>query len=387
MFDESHQKEKKMISILVIFFLMFFNHFFIGSFSKILFNTCVWITYSLILLFPRTWWTKKKIVFAVGILLIETVAGVYWLHELLLIYLLAIIIFYFTILSSLSKAPVPIIVSLFLSALFYIRFGKENAFSIISFILLTIVLYIAIKQRLQRNEMYRVNKQQLEELQSAYEQLQEASVTSMRYAVLEERTRIAREIHDAVGHSLTSLIVQMQALKYMIKKDPNRAEKSIDEMLAVARQGLQDIRTSVHSLADNQLISGITPLKALLSRMKTSASIQYEFHSNLNEEELNSSINELLFKTLREAITNIIRHSQASFVTVRLNKVPGKVIMKIRDNGKLESKDGIFEGFGLKSMRKAIEEKGGKMSYLILEPNGFEITVEIPVDNQNENEG
>jgi signal transduction histidine kinase len=117
---------------------------------------------------------------------------------------------------------------MFVTATLYIQFGFKDLFSFISFALFSVVLYLNIRSRMQRNEMFELNKRHLAELQEAYDQLQEASVKVMQYAVLEERTRIARDIHDAVGHSLTSLIVQMQALRYMIKKDPAQAEQSLE---------------------------------------------------------------------------------------------------------------------------------------------------------------
>ncbi|WP_052353800.1 sensor histidine kinase [Neobacillus jeddahensis] len=379
------QNRRKLISVAVIFFLMWLNRLFIGPFPKMGLNILIGLTYSAILFLPRSWWTKTKVLITILILMVESAAGVYWFHELMLIYLLAIIIFSASIQLSLSKSPNPAMVAMFITAMFYRQFGNGTLFSILSFICLSIVLYFMIRIRVQRNEMIQVNQQQLVELQEAYEQLQEASSTAMEFAVMEERTRIARDIHDAVGHSLTSLIVQMQALKYMIKKDPEEAGKSLDGMLVVARQGLQDIRTSVHSLADHQAGSGMTPLKALLTRMEASAAIQYEFHADVMNEELDKTINGLLFRVLQEAITNVIRHSQATKVGVRLQKESGKIVMRIRDNGRLDTKQVVREGFGLKVMKARIEEHGGQLNYAILDPNGFEITAEIPIDYNNQN--
>jgi signal transduction histidine kinase len=263
--------------IAAILFLMVINRFFIGPYPKLGLNIVIWLSYSCIFFFPKSWWTRNRLIMAAFIIIIETAASLFWYQELKLIYFLVIVILSTTIHLSLSKSPIPAMTAMFVAAMLYIRFGREDLFSFISFVLLSVVFYLNIRRRMQRNEMYKLNKRHLTELQEAYDQLQEASVTAMKYAVLEERTRIAREIHDAVGHSLTSLIVQMQALRYMLKKDPAQAEQSLEGMLAEARQGLQDIRTSVHSLADERSISGVTPLKALLSRMEASASIQYTF--------------------------------------------------------------------------------------------------------------
>ncbi|PNB64117.1 sensor histidine kinase, partial [Pseudomonas sp. GW456-E7] len=85
-----------------------------------------------------------------------------------------------------------------------------------------------------------------EELQNAHAELQEASVLSLRYAVLEERTRIARDIHDSIGHELTSVIVQLQSLPYILKSSKEDSDKVIQNVVAVARECLQEVRSVVH---------------------------------------------------------------------------------------------------------------------------------------------
>jgi signal transduction histidine kinase len=165
----------------------------------------------MILFFPRSWWTRTLL--AACVIMIESAAGLIGYQEMKLVYFLAILIFASTIHLTLSKSPVPPMAVMFVTAGLYIRFGREDLFNFVSFVFLSVVLYLNIRSRIQRNEIYELNERHLAELQEAYDQLQEASVTAMQYAVLEERGRIAREIHDAVGHSLTSLIVQMQALR------------------------------------------------------------------------------------------------------------------------------------------------------------------------------
>ncbi|WP_260070838.1 histidine kinase dimerization/phosphoacceptor domain-containing protein [Paenibacillus sp. p3-SID1389] len=93
-----------------------------------------------------------------------------------------------------------------------------------------------------------------------------------------------------MGHSLTSLIVQLQALRFMVRQDPGRAEQTIDEMLVVARQGLQDIRNSVHALADDASFSGKTALNALLSRLEASSGIRCVMQDELPDGDLGDKV-------------------------------------------------------------------------------------------------
>jgi signal transduction histidine kinase len=369
----------QIVSTVAIFFLMYVNRLFIGPLPKIGLNLLIWGSYASILLIPKSWWTRERFILAAFVISIESVAALIWYQETNMIYFLAILIISSVTRLSLAKSPISAMVVVFVMAMLYTRHGNSlDLFHFISFVLSSVVIYLILWSRRQRNEMYELDKRRLVELQEAYDQLQETSVTAMQYAVLEERTRIAREIHDALGHSLTSLIVQIQALGYMIKKDPLQAEQSLVGMLSVARQGLQDIRTSVHALDDDRLGSGIPPLKALLSRMEESASIRYTFHHDLNTEDVSMEVYGTLFRVLQGAITNVIRHSQATLVDVSLKSEAGKFVLHIRDNGVLKTSQKICEGFGLKAMKARIEEKGGLFHYAILEPHGFEIIAEIP---------
>lgn len=331
MLGEYRSYGKPIASVAVIFFFMDLYGLFIGTLPKIGLNILIWISFSAILFLPRTWWTRTRLWIGLCSLMIECAAGLFLYQEIKLVYFLGILIFATVVRLSLSKSPFPTMLAMFVTALLYARFGREDLFSIISFILFAIAFYFNIRSRMQRNEMYELNKRHLAELQKAYDQLEEASATAMQYAVLDERTRIAREIHDAVGHSLTSLIVQIQALRYMVHKDPVQAEGTLDGMLAEARQGLHDIRSSVYDLADDRSKSGIIPLKALLSRMETSASIRYTFRDDLDGAEVNFELYGTLFRVLQEAITNVVRHSEATQLDVSLKRQAGIYITRFRN--------------------------------------------------------
>lgn len=107
-----------------------------------------------------------------------------------------------------------------------------------------------------------------EELQKAHAELQEASVLSLRYAVLEERTRIARDIHDSIGHELTSVIVQLQSLPYILKSSEEDSEKVIQNVLSVARECLQEVRSVVHQMGRSESMVGLTALRGLIHQVE-----------------------------------------------------------------------------------------------------------------------
>jgi signal transduction histidine kinase len=372
-----------LIAVAVLFFL-FKNQHSVKSPIQIGLNVLIAASFTVTYFVPKSWWTITRLSLTACLLLLETAAGIYLLHEPKLIYILALVLLSILLRRSMSRSATPAVVTMIVVALLFMQFGHQDVLSLISFVLLAFALYVNIRSRMQKNEIHALNKQQLIELQDAYDQLQAASVKDMHYAVVEERTRIARDIHDAVGHSLTSLIVQMQAMRYMLGRDPEHAAQSLEGMLVVARQGLKDIRTSVHALADDQSSSGLLPMKALLSRMKASTKIQYSFFSELTDEDLNSQLNELWFRVLQEAITNVIRHANATEVQVRLGAEPDNWTMRIRDNGTSTPNSRINEGFGLMVMRARLEDKGGSLNYGVLAPSGFEVVASIPKDRKGD---
>lgn len=358
--------------------LMTMNGFFAGSPVKIALNALILATYISRFAFRDFWRTKRMSVAFVTIAALETAVGVAWYNESVLLYFLAVIVVTTVIRLSFAPTRVPLLAAMIVIAGLYTAFGDVSLISFVSFVIIAVFFYFNVQSRRQRDVIYEENKRNLAELQEAYAHLQEASVTSMRNAVMDERTRIAREIHDAVGHSLTSLIVQMQALRYMIAKDPAQAEQSLAGMLEVARQGLQDIRTSVHALADDRTTSGLAPIKAQLARMEATAAITSSLAAELPEEEITAEYATLLFSVMQEAITNIVRHAEATHVDVRLFAEGGQIVLIVLDNGKVSQEEAVREGFGLKTMRARLEEAGGRLTYGTADPHGFQIRAELP---------
>ncbi|QHW31737.1 sensor histidine kinase [Paenibacillus rhizovicinus] len=364
----------------IIISLMYANDFFTGSPLRIALNILITATFASRFILRYFWKPKRRSLAFIGLITLETAAGIFWYDETTLIYFYAIVVLSTIVRLTFAQTRVPLLATMILIAGVYTALGDVNLLTFVSFSVISAFFYINVRSRRQRDSMYEQNKRHLAELQEAYAHLQEASVTSMQNAILDERTRIARDIHDAVGHSLTSLIVQMQAMRYMIGKDPAQAEQSLEGMLAVARQGLADIRSSVHALADDRSVSGLAPLAALLARMEATTSIRYTFHAELQEEDAATSDYALLFSVLQEAVTNIIRHSRATHVEVNLFREKEHIVLRIQDNGSLDAQAAVQEGFGLKMMRARLEERGGRLDYGIVQPHGFEIKAELPIN-------
>jgi len=378
------ERARPMAASAIILILMFGGRRFEGAPGQIALNVAVGLSYAALPLVPRKWWTPRRLFAGSAALGAGTLALWAIYRESEWIYIFSVWMVFVSFRLSLPRSPFPLVTALLLAAWLYIRFGRLELMNLLTLLIVSVLFYFFLRSRIQRNEMFEMNRRNLAELQDAYVQLQEASAAVMRNAVLEERNRIAGEIHDAVGHSLTSLIVQMQALRYRIRQDPEGAVRSLDEMLTVARQGLQDIRRSVHAIAGDASLPGIAALRSLLSRAESSAGIDCSLETELTDEEIGPQAYETLFRVLQEAVTNIIRHSGAKRVDVCLTAGQGVLTLVIRDDGVAEPGKPIAEGFGLMMMRKRLEEAGGRLRISACAPHGLEIAADIPAPQTRE---
>ncbi|MBE5394252.1 sensor histidine kinase [Brevibacillus borstelensis] len=265
---------------------------------------------------------------------------------------------------------------------------KDHSFfspHLVPFALTFIGCYVGAKGYRVQFDAYEQNQLHLEQLQKAHAQLkeahnelQEAAVHTMQVAVLEERTRIARDLHDQLGHSLTSLIVQLHALQFMLKNGPSDAQEAVRNMLYVAKHSLEDIRGSVHTLASDQSSLGLAPLRAFLSQTEKNTGLRCKLVADDPELGLTQTISIAFYRILQEAVTNTLRHSEAGQLDVIVTQDDTHCYMCIRDDGKLTPGETIAPGFGLSSMKERVTELNGSLSYTAVEPHGFEIKVVIP---------
>lgn len=262
---------------------------------------------------------------------------------------------------------------------------KHKYIDFIPFLLSFAGIFSGARSYRMQTETYRQNKIHLAELQEAHHELQEthaelqeASVNTMQVAVLEERTRIARDIHDELGHSLTSIIVQMRALQYMLKDGPADAQEAVTNMLGVAKKGLEDIRGSVHTLASNNSALGMAPIRAFLSLTQKNTGLACQLITYEPDLALTKEMTIVFYRAVQEAVTNALRHSEATHFNVSFDQNEEYIFVTIQDNGKVTPRDEWTPGFGLKGMVERIRKINGKVTFFAREPHGFQIDIAVP---------
>ena len=217
-----------------------------------------------------------------------------------------------------------------------------------------------------------------EQLKDAYKRLEQYSNTVEELAVLKERNRISREIHDTVGHTLTTLIVQLQSLPFLIKSDSSKAEETLSNMLEYTKYGLEDVRRAVRELNPSAFdnTDSIFVLHELVYNFEKNSGIKVKFNIAGDGKNLNSEEGLILYRIIQESFNNSLRHGKASFIDVNLNISPKEIYMRIKDNG-----TGCGEytpGFGISGMQQRIKNAGGSIEFRTGEGTGFETNVLLP---------
>ncbi|WP_158289555.1 sensor histidine kinase [Paenibacillus flagellatus] len=247
-------------------------------------------------------------------------------------------------------------------------------------LLAAVLMYVAVRSQSLLRAAHQTNRKQLERLKAAYSELQQTSVQAMGYAALSERARLARDIHDGLGHQMTSLIVQLQALKWMIPKDPVEAVNSVDEMLKVARKGMDEVRYAVKEWSDDEKGLGPVALKGLISQTEAHSRLRIRYNEIGPIGDWPVACSTILYRILQEALTNILKHADANRVDIVVEEAKEKVKLLIMDDGRFSGEKPLDAGFGLNGMIDRCQSAGGSIAFSPNSPSGLRIEAVIPLD-------
>lgn len=244
----------------------------------------------------------------------------------------------------------------------------------LGFILILATSYLAGLQFRERERTAKINR----ELEHAYKQLMDSSSELQELSVTKERTRMAREIHDTLAHTLTAVVVQMEACKKLIDLDVPRAKIEIEKAQELTRAGLGDVKRTIKALRPQILENSslLGALKKLAQDIEENTDVKVNLHESLlGEKGLSSSAEVALFRVIQESITNAIRHGGAGQVDISMIEMDGMVNIDITDNG--TGCAHIKEGYGLKGITERIKGLGGTVSFSSDSGKGFRTQIDI----------
>ena len=268
--------------------------------------------------------------------------------------------------------------------LFYVR-GVQQKLFLLYYVLhdLNFVCFIIFCMGVIRRQ-----KSAIDEIRSLYAQLRKANATLKEYADIKERmgetrerNRLAREIHDIIGHSLTGISVGVDTCVAIMDANPSAAKSQLQVISGIAKDGIADIRRSVRMLqSEDDDLPLEQKLAAMLenTRRATGITIQYECNIPLNfstEEEA------VIFRVVQESVTNAIRHGHAQRIDVTIQMQESELLIQIVDDGRGCKK---FEsGFGTTHIRERLSMLGGTVDFS--SQGGFSVKAVLPIRNERGN--
>lgn len=226
----------------------------------------------------------------------------------------------------------------------------------------------------------------LNELEHAHQQLQNQAAQAEELAITNERNRLAREVHDTLGHKLTVAAVQLEGAQKLINSDPNRAE----EMVATVREqvllGLSELRKTVSTLRApvEEELSLSNALPRLVRNFEDATSIKTTLTIAAEVPPLPSDYRHTLYRSAQELLTNIQKHAQADQAWLALSVVDAEFVLTIEDNGRGFSEMTEQSGFGLQGIRERVTHLGGEVKINKRAGGGTLVNASLPVNIDTE---
>lgn len=250
--------------------------------------------------------------------------------------------------------------------------------TLVLIIFLLYILFLIQDQILESTQMQKMNR----ELQDLNHQLEEMADVREKMGETKERNRLAREIHDTLGHTLTGLSTGLEAAKALLQADPGLALKQLDRLSTVAKEGLRDVRRSVNKLRPDALEnhSLAEALKQMIDRFVESTGVEVVFVCHLASLQFQADEEETIYRIVQESMTNSVRHGNADKIYVSFGKDEDSLIIIIEDNG--SGCADIQEGFGLHHMKERVALLKGNVRFY--GKQGFEVLVELPLRKELE---
>lgn len=210
-----------------------------------------------------------------------------------------------------------------------------------------------------------------EELKAYYETLEEVTV-------LRERTRISREIHDSVGHALSTTLIQLHAIKMRLEKEAPSQTMFIDKLVVFISSALENTREVVHNMGNeaqknHHLKHELAELCHNFSEL-TQVMVTLTFPEH--DPDLGTGHKQVLFRVVQESLTNAVKHGQATKIKVVLAMTNNRVLLTIQDNGRGTTE--VIEGFGHKIMRERIKKLSGEIEFISEANKGFTVKASLP---------
>lgn len=245
--------------------------------------------------------------------------------------------------------------------LIYYKFNLSNV-SQLAFFLMVNVLILVIAGFAQHNKEEKERKDILyKELLDVHKKVKQYTDEVNRLSVVEERNRIARDIHDTLGHNMTALIMQLQMTEHLMKEDSSKADGLLSDAVKTAKDSLASIREVVQTLRGAATFVPVDAIKKLVGEFSAKTGVDISLDISGEAVRQDSAANMAVVRIIQEAMTNAVRHGKATRIYIGLDYSGDAITFNVRDNGIGAEK--VKEGYGLKGIRERAEAFGGNAEF------------------------
>lgn len=255
--------------------------------------------------------------------------------------------------------------------------AARNVFISVNIALFVIYMVLLVKGKHEEKERIRLLNEQLGE---ANKRLRAYAIEAERTAETRERNRLAREIHDTLGHALTGIVAGLDACILTMDAAPDFTKKQLGKIRETAQRGITDVRRSVKKLRPDDLEK--LPFREALVRMTeefaSSSGMKINFTVVGWPERLREDQEEVIYRVVQEGITNANRHGRAKNVNLTIGSSDGRLRIIIADDG--TGCEDVKQGFGLRHMKERLELLHGTLNFW--NDAGFIVEAEIPMNQE-----
>lgn len=267
---------------------------------------------------------------------------------------------------------------------------KDISFEILTLNLgvITILFFISYyikneyRQKIAAEKLYFKLKKSEEELKKANMELEMYADSIKELTAMRERNRISREIHDSVGHSLSTIIIQLGAIETMAKKNGKLAASMAGNLREFAKAGLEEIRMAIRELKPVEIekYEPIIAIENLTKQFSKLTGVDVKLSFSKEKRALNSEQTTVLYRLVQEFLSNSARHGKATRVNIFMNFNQDQLIITLRDNG--VGTDKLEKGMGLTNIWERVEELGGEVDCESSKGKGFLLRVVLPLKKE-----
>ena len=274
-------------------------------------------------------------------------------------------------------------VGIYFIEMWFLGIVIEGMFNLITSVSVGLVFVVSLSLVLTRYAEQTERAEKLAgDLQAANQELLEARRIEKQLAAAEERVRLARDIHDGLGHHLTALNIQLQAAEKMVALKPEKALEAIQICRQESKAALEEVRRSVAVMRRSPL-DGKTLQEALSGLIKDFAkTFGNKVQIDLPEvyPDLNSQVAITIFRAVQEGLTNIQKHAaNANNIKIDLKIPDSEINLIIQDDGSQALEDQSTSGFGLAGLQERAEQLGGSLRLSSRTEQGFILKLTLPI--------